>query len=178
MVESDNVKKFIQDNLDDFNLEQPSKKVWKGIEASNKPKNFRQYFGIAASLLFLISAGTYFLFQNDNETNSIENPLVTNEVYVVPEEVKDIEQFYAIQVNQKIKEAERFEDSKDLLDEVENLKLEFEELKSDMGIGADREKVLEAMIDNYRTRLTILEDLLEELDRDNDVKKIKENEEV
>ena len=83
-----------------------------------------------------------------------------------------MEQFYGTQVNQKIKKAKKYKGSQDLLQEVTNLKDEFDELKNDMDVGANRSIVLEAMIDNYRIRLMILEDLLEELENSDTQKEL------
>jgi hypothetical protein len=53
----------------------------------------------------------------------------------------------------------------DLKEEMDLLTEEFELLSSEMGQGLDDSKVVEAMIDNYRLRLDLLEDLLKALDK-------------
>lgn len=169
MKEQDNIRSFIQDNLEDFNTETPSDKVWKGIQSPVKKSYFKQYLGIAASIIVLATAGFYTILQNAESPEEIIE-VVDNTEYHLPEEVKDVEVFYATQVNQKIAQLQNYEESEELLDEVADLKTEFEELKADMGIGVNRERVLEAMIDNYRTRLIILEDLLEELENEENIK--------
>ena len=175
MGDQDKLKEFIQGNLEEFNVEYPSDKVWTGIVAISKPKPFRYYIGIAASILLVVSVSTFFLFQ-ETRVNGPDINTVAVEIleFELPEEVREIEKYYSQQVSQKISQAECFHEGKEMLEEVENLKLEFQDLKSDMGLGADRGRVLEAMIDNYRLRLMILEDLLEVLD--NNTHKTLENE--
>ena len=176
MEDKDNIKKFIQDNLQDFNSEQPSSKVWDKVQKRKNPNHFKQYIGIAASILLLITVGTYFLFQDRNDVDPqnhfVEKALQKTINVELSEEVQEMEQFYGTQVNQKIKKAKKYKGSQDLLQEVTNLKDEFDELKNDMDVGANRSIVLEAMIDNYRIRLMILEDLLEELENSDTQKEL------
>jgi hypothetical protein len=85
----------------------------------------------------------------------------------VKEQVLDFEGYYTAQINQKYKEVKQYPDSKIFLEEVDKLKNEYQILKKEMKIGANREMVLEAMIGNYQLRLQLLEDLLKELKEEN-----------
>jgi hypothetical protein len=160
-MENDSLKNFIEDNKSQFELEMPSDKVWKGIQKAQKPKynSWLLWSSIAASVIMVFGLSFYYLKTNDLKTQ------IAQEVKLDPiqAEVMEMEVYYASQIESKVAEAKKYEDTEVFLEEVDFLKEEYQELKKEMDLGANREVVLEAMIDNYKVRLQILEDLLSEL---------------
>ena len=163
-MENDHLKNFIEDNKSQFELEMPSDKVWKGIQKTQKPKynSWLLWSSVAASIIMVFGLSFYYINNGEVKEQLVE------EVKLDPiqKEVMEMEVYYTSQVEEKVAEAKKYEDTEDFLEEVDFLKEEYQELKKEMDLGANREVVLEAMIDNYKVRLQILEDLLSELKKE------------
>ena len=168
-MKEDKWKQFIDQNQSDFDTDLPSDNLWDKIdkELEGKQKKSNTWVWMVAASVALILTITFFNKQvsgNGNETPVVveKEDSITNIVTVtLDEESKEIESYYASQVESKITELKQYPEAEELLEEVAELKEEFELLKEEMGTGVDRSVVLEAMIENYRLRLLILEDLLE-----------------
>lgn len=170
-MKKDNLKKFISENKEEFDFGMPSEKTWSKIESGLKPKRKQKWVipTIAASVsLILISI---FLLPPKDIRQEDTPLLVSNEPKdIITNELAEVEEYYAVQVDLKVNEAEKFEESKELLKDVELLKKEFNVLKTEMGEGANSQELLEAMIQNYKLRLGLLEHLLEELNEEDNRK--------
>ncbi|HMP28188.1 MAG TPA: HEAT repeat domain-containing protein [Saprospiraceae bacterium] len=78
---NDKLENFIVKNKDNFNDLEPSKIVFKNIEAAIKEKSVKKYFvvsnfwsmGIAASICFIIGLSTFWFFNN---TTNVEEKFV------------------------------------------------------------------------------------------------------
>ena len=88
-------------------------------------------------------------------------------------DVEQLEKYYSVQVDSKIEELKQYEVDDDLMAEIQLLKEEFDELKNESGTGFNQKKILDSMIDNYRLRVSILEDIMKEMSRKSD--KVEEN---
>ena len=62
----------------------------------------------------------------------------------------------------------RIPGSEELVADLERMDAVFEELKGDLEDDVHNEAVITAMIDNYRLKLRILEEILEELEEQDD----------
>ena len=128
------------------------------------------YLRIAATIIFMVGAATiainYFTSDNlpqvaDTSNDTIEAESNSVQMSDLSTDLAEVESFYSQKVNSKLNKLNDYEVDQELVDEVDNLKNEFDALKKEMGIGADQSIVVEAMIENYRLRLMLLEDLLE-----------------
>lgn len=164
-MEKNNLKRFIEDNEAEFNNEIPSENVWKGIkkETSKRKTISLWVWAAAASVVIISSIGFYFTQHQDTE---VSIAIETTPKDPIEQEIKEMEVYYTSQINEKIVEARKFEDSEVFLEEIDFLKEEYKTLEKEMEVGANREVVLQAMIENYKVRLQLLEDLLEELKED------------
>ena len=167
-MSKDKLKSFIDANKDQFDSEEPRSGLWDNI--SNKMDGGTRVFSIwrvlpyAATIALLLSIGVFF-FNQDGQNEVSENSYSEEfGLAGLSDELQEVEQYYLVQVNEKLKDLKKYEVDEELLSEVNELKKEFDDLKIEMGIGADPAKVIEAMIDNYRLRLAILEDLLEAME--------------
>jgi len=172
-MKEDRLKKFIDEHKEQFEFEFKVGSMWDNIEANldqNETRVFRlQRFlpYAAAGVILLLSL--VFIFQDDTkiveeELNEIQEDLQTD--------FGEVEAYYVSQVNDKLRDLEKYNVDDELLEEIHLLKKEFDALKIEMGYGADPAIILEAMIENYRLRIEILEDLLGAFDKT----KKKENE--
>jgi len=161
-MKEDKLKDFISDNKEGFESEFPSDNLWQKIEnelegrKETKIISFQRFLPYVAAAAVVI-LGMFFFLNSDGEqiiadqTEDIQNNLVAD--------FGEVEGYYMVQVNDRLKSLKSYDVDPELLEEVDDLKQEFEELKIEMGLGADPGMVLEAMIENYRLRLEILEDL-------------------
>lgn len=172
---SDNLEKFIKENRRSFDSETPSEMVWKGVKKEiakpEKRQNVirinRRFFWAAAAVL--VFAFSIILYQGgiirSLKHNSAE--IATNDIneesnWQMPGELKTLDDAYAQQVNLTMNLLENFpEEQTELKEELTELDAEFELLKEEFGADVSSEDVLNAMIENYRIKLDLLEVTLE-----------------
>lgn len=174
-MDSDKLKSFIKEHREEFDVLTPTDKLWEKIDAdlpeSRRMVPIRQLYyacaGVAAAVVLLAAA-----FWNINQSNSdqVADVSVSNQSEIellslsdVSSELAEVESYYVAEVNLKMDELKELDNSGEYLAEVEMLREEFDELRKEMGRGADQEKIVQAMIQNYRLRLEILEEMLDEL---------------
>ena len=168
-MKKDKMKDFIQDNKSEFDLFEPSDLSWSQIDKGldkKKEVGSKIFLRIAASL-FLILGSTWIYLNLD--LRSPEQQVVQGSAYEyaftgISEELEEVEYYYVSEVNYTENALQDYEVDEDLLFEVEALKQEFENLKEEMQHSADPMLVIEAMIDNYRLRLELLQNILKEME--------------
>lgn len=166
---TDRLKDFIDNNLDGFNDLEPPKTSWDQISARmGHPQNARRRIvkyisyataaSIAGILIFIIT------FNNSQQEvqHFAENP-----------EIAEAEAYYTTQVNQKKEQVYQLAGSfPELKQEMENDLAELDtimlELKNDLKDNVSNTEVVEAMIQNYRMKLMILEDIKTFLEQKNE----------
>lgn len=174
-MSDEKLRDFIQDNASEFDDLTPSQGLWDKIEG-DLPKQRRMVsltraIAVAASVVVIVCASMWVLMSEGDKPEIVEGP--AHEAFQpigladLGEEMAEVEVYYVGEVNARLSELSNYDVDEEILNELELLKEEFESLKQEMGRGANRQAILEAMIDNYRLRLDILEDLLEELKEDN-----------
>ena len=162
-MEQDRLKEFIQSNKSDFDQFEPSDLCWERIDealddsANHRWKKWRA-IAIAASVAVVISAG--FLI-GDILRSDADMAAIPGETELQFPDMDEIDHYYAVQVNERYAELSNYEVDPEFMQAIEELKSEFNELENEMAIGANPERILQAMIENYRLRLQLLEDLLE-----------------
>ncbi len=165
------MKDFIQKNKSDFESEKPSAGLWDKIEAELAPVEEGKVvkmipvkrvwkMAVAAVTVFAVSL---LAIQYSNEGgNEIAEVIQDIENF---SSVNQLENYYSVQVNDRIEKLKMYEVDEELLGEIKLLKDEFEELKNEAGKGLNQEDILDSMIDNYRLRVSILEDIMREVQR-------------
>jgi len=169
-MENDNWKSRIQKDREAFDSRKP-KDLWPSIEAELKtakqPKYIELYkvYRIAAIVVVAIGVGFFLLFNTVNERSDLHasdhNSESDKKLY--PIELIEIENFYASEIDEKLKKVQTLTDDDLALEEIQLLKDEFDLLKLEMGDQINDEKVIEAMIQNYRLRLELLQEILQDL---------------
>jgi hypothetical protein len=161
-MEKDKLKSFIDDNRDAFDDEMPSLKVWDKIEEALPhdrgrfvPIRWLWTLGAAAAMVVLLLGAYVFTMNQSDDVQVAESEQPVFRLSNVSEEMAE--------VNERIDEMKKFPEGEEYLSAVEELRSEYESLCIELGRGADRGKIIEAMIQNYRMRLEILEEMLEEL---------------
>jgi len=164
---SDRLEDFVKQQREQFDLHEPDPSIWLKINPANVPevkeRRPMRWLRVAAAVAMIFggsAAGIYFLTGEKAETDQL-----SNELYL---EIQETEQYYSQMVTQRYDELKPFlmenpgaqrmlEDDMEELDEV------YLELKEDLKDNVSNPEVIEAMILNYRVKLEILEEVLNQL---------------
>jgi len=165
----DELEKYIIENkneFDDYKLEEVEKlKFWSKI-SDELPEQSREVisilkkpvFKIAASILLLLGCGFSYIMLN---TNNHENSFVNEELHEIDNHYKSLvnNQIQLIRNNTNISVA----DQDDFLLLIDDLDAEYDKLKKELKQGVNNKKIMEAIINNYRKKIQLMEDLLDRL---------------
>jgi len=170
----DKLEKFVTDNRDRFDVHEPSPEVWDKVvkRGEEKPKSrkitLRTVLWRAAAVVVIFIA-SYFVHDiiNRQPSEMIAEDEYQDQEILIPE-VIEAEAYYSGLINEKLDEVRKFADIyPDLEDEVKYdlsvLDSIYFDLKKDLRDNIANEEIVEAMIQNYRMKLEILEELLDEL---------------
>ena len=155
----DDLKKYIDQNRDDFDIHQPSPELWNRIKNNipEQPKVIEKqkkwsigYWSIAASMLLILSIGAYFIFNNqdtvfENEIVKIKPKKSIKKESTIPTEINPvIETTKPIEVVSKSeKTIEKLEQVTPMKDEIiEADKTEIFNLLSDQESPSNRIEAL------------------------------------
>lgn len=168
MKTEERLEQFIRNHRDDLDCLEPSDKVWVQI-ANEKPVRKlwnKSWMWRAAAVLVLVGIGwgVYVGTFRDNY-NGLHGKVSNSQL----SELMEVEAFYAQKVSTSMVEIEKCSKlNPDLTDEVEDdlkeLTLYYKELKKDLKENIANKEVIEAMIQNHRYRLKIVEVVLAQMD--------------
>jgi hypothetical protein len=167
-MKTDRLEEFIKNNRGDFDELEPSAEVWAKIEQNTrKSKGIRIYgnlLKVAAVLVFAI-VFSVLIVKNEgfrNNSNSVQN--------IDPEmiELIEAEAYYAGQVHKKMEEIEKCYDTypeikDDVQADLNELQEMYNMLKTDLSENISKKEVIEAMIENNRHRLKMVDEVLEQI---------------
>ena len=168
---------------------EPGADIWNRIQKP-APKvirlNWKTVFVRIAAVVVIFIASYFFhdMMQKDREQSVAgkEHPL-ENEDQSKVNVLIEAEMFYTSQINTAKDEiillsGNDHELLSDVNQEMVDLDNVFEELKNDLKDNSDNEEVIEAMIQNYRIKLQVLDEILLQLkkSKNNENEKIRSNE--
>lgn len=169
-MKPDNLEKFVLKHRDDFDDLEPDGAMWNVIRLRIQPARKFLYKRIvwqaAAGIgIFLASWVIHDLVRD------AEREVAVAELQEVGEQMEvlmEAEVFYTSRINTARSEVYRLSGNNNDMMEVLNADLAeleqvFEELKNDLRDEGDNQEVVEAMIQNYRLKLQILEEMLMQL---------------
>lgn len=164
----DEFEKYIKQNKSKFDVHKADiTKMWKVIGSElDKPKTKivplwkTPIFKIAASVMLVIGILTFLNFSIGTSTSSTNNFAST--------ELHEIDMYYQKMVQAHVKLVQKntslsTSNKEEFLDFMDELDEEYEILKLDLGDNIDNELVLEAIINNYKKRIELIENLLEQI---------------
>jgi hypothetical protein len=168
MKKNNSLEDFIRQNRDAFDHQEPSSRVWEGIVSSEQltqKRNNKRYIPIMlriAAVAVLIIAVTLVWFR------SPDTAVNTQEIYLTEAEKEIINTTYYYETQVQQKQQKVFQLTTEMPDIKEEIEADFEaldkalsELKDDLNDNMANTEVLSAMIQNYRLKLQILEQILE-----------------
>jgi len=179
---SDQLENFIRQNKDQFNDLDPDPRVWKGVTLRDETKSNIRWWSVAwkVAAVIVIFIGSYFFHDYMSNRQNNSNYLISEQSKEL-EILTEAEAYYTAQI--QVAESQIFqltannpELQKNIREEMENLDKIYKQLKEDLNDNVSAEEVIEAMIQNYRMKLMILEEVLQQLKKSNtysDEKKIR-----
>lgn len=165
----DNFEKNIRDNKALFDVHKADKsKLWANIEPrlespKQKVKTIRLWntpvFKVAATII--IALGVFTLINTRLNNNSEQNNFAS-------QELSDIDMHYKALVAYQVKLVKNntqlsFEEKEAFLLFMDELDDEYEVLKKELQKDLDSERVLEAIVINYKKRIELIENLLNQI---------------
>lgn len=170
----DSIKKFISEHREEFDFREPDPAIWKKIEVGIRVKRELKWRVIVtrAAVVVLIFAASYgvnelvhLLNSRNNQASETHRGRAGNTVPGLHE----AEAYYTGLVNQKLDELKPIivncpSIKEELNFDMSELDSVYLELKADLKDNMDNQEVVEAIIENYRLKIRILEDLLSEMD--------------
>lgn len=159
MQQSDNqtIKQFIQNNRASFDSEVPPAFVWEHVEKNLPRKRVHIYriFRMAAAVLLILGLGIV-IGRFEGEPSETELALSD-----ISSEYAELENFYTEKINQKVSLLKNQQLGERALSDIKELEQEFEVLKQELNAtDAQDEQIIQAMIENYRTKIDLLERVL------------------
>lgn len=154
----DQFEKFIMENREAFNDDEPSDRVWGDIEKRlEKKKSDLSIAWKAAAMIFMAST-IYLAIDRNNQ--SVTGP-------VLSDEFEQAEDYYVNLISIKRKEITNKlspENQKQFLTDIDQLDAMYLELKQTYQTNASNDRVVDAMVSNLQLRLNILTKQLEILE--------------
>ena len=172
-MKPDKLEQFVLDNREDFDDLDPSPASWEQLKSNIKPVRkinwTNRLVRIAAAVVIFVSSYIfidYTVKDGSDASMQAEGPAV--EMYENIPVLVEARAYYSSQINSMENEVYSLagNDSpvrEDIRMEFEELDKVFNELKSDLEDNAANEEVVGAMIQNYRIKLQILEEILFQL---------------
>lgn len=165
-LEQDQLEEYIDINRASFDQALPKHDLWSKIERELEAKedaskksgrvirmNVVRYAAAAIALMAISVFGTYQYMK--------PNQMVASEE--VMQELEEIQTFYDFQVNRNLQKLAAFKTDEDLTQNLSDIDVVIEDLKIELSTVPEgsEQRVIKAMIDNYKLKVYILESVLE-----------------
>jgi len=162
----DNLKKYVEENRSDFEVyREDQDQLWEAIEKRRKTKTFQlgTWVWRAAAAVLLIAVAGYLAFVDGPNSKKYADGI---DLHELSEELAEAEFYYSEMINEKLRhiQAKSGDFDRLVMEDISKLDSAYEDLKYDLKENINNEKVINAMIENYRIKLEILEQILQELD--------------
>ncbi len=163
----DKLEKFIITNREEFDIYEPSEELWDRIEKRKKTKTFlaiswKKTLSIAASICFIVMTTIYVQSFIKQEKY---NAQIKEQHDIIDEELAKIEDYYNQQLDYKMTQISSLtsnnpEIRNNINTDLAELDSIYADLKNDLNDNIRNAEVINAMIENYKMKLQILEDIL------------------
>ena len=188
-MKTDKLERFIIDHHDEFDDLEPNPAIWEKVvtrEPERPSLNWNRVLWRAAAVAVIFVSSFIFidhLVEKNSDNVLAETEMENAEGDAVYQELLEAEFYYTSQIEQRREEFYQLAGNNPMLRDEVNMELSeldniFRELKEDLNDNADNEEVVVAMIQNYRLKLEILEEMLLQLNSAKDNKKNHENKNV
>jgi arsenate reductase-like glutaredoxin family protein len=166
-MKADQLESFVQENRQEFDQFEPSEQSWEMISKRLEAKKDRSVktlnwlrIAVAIAVIAVIPAIIYQLRLHESTQVAKIDPEV--------QELLEAEKYYSQEVSGKLAEIQKCYkiypelkgEVEDDLNELENM---YKSLKSDLKDNVSNKEVIEAMIENNRYRLKLVDEVLEQI---------------
>lgn len=175
----DRFEDFIKDNADSFDFLEPKADLWDGVEKNLDRKQRFNWSRIATrtaavAAIFIVS----FVIQKFIFSDNFNLP--SQEAKIEIPELQEAEMYYNNVINTKLNNVQPLLQEHPYLQEELNTDLNaleniYDELKNDLKDDIANQEVLEEMIQNYRLRIQILEEMAGFINENNEEQETKNN---
>lgn len=169
-MKRDRLETFVETNRHEFDIHEPSDRLWDSIsekldkEPAKSKKRF-SWMKVAAVFAFMI-VGSSVIYQQKfgRQTALVNSGTLDPEV----QELIEAEAYYAQEVSGKLVEIQKcYAIYPELKIEIESdlneLEMMYHDLKNDLKENISNKEVIEAMIENNRYRMKLVDDVLEQI---------------
>lgn len=173
----DKLENFILDKRNEFDEFEPNPELFSGVKTRKAKLSMGKWnniaWKVAASIAIFVASYFFHDWVNPSAPSQIA---VVNEHTEKPSEIFQVlmeaEMYYTSQINSKKEEFYHLSSNtpgirEEIDAELMDLENVYTELKHDLKDNAANEEVIEAMIQNYRIKLNILEDVLQQMNAAN-----------
>jgi hypothetical protein len=176
----DKLEDYIRKNKEDLDKYTPSREIWTRIDRDiRKGRIVRTRWIAAAAMIIVIFTTAVLIYRGEDKRNfgmiSSESDAL---IMKVNPDLKETEIYYNNLVNSLYSKATPLltgnpDLEKELLSDLSHLDSIFTDIKKDLKDNISNQEVIEALINNYRIKIHILEEMLYTLDvNKNNPKKI------
>jgi len=165
----DNFEKHIRENKAEFDDHKADKaKMWSAIASelkSEEPKVIPLWrssmFKMVASLLLLFGITGFIALTILKSENDLETQYASKELLDIDMHYKSLVSYQVqlVKDNPNLSEEDKIE----FLSFMDELDTEYEQLRLEMRNDLDNERVLEAIVSNYKQRIELIEQLLKQI---------------
>ena len=174
MSKSDKLKRYVEENRSSFDLykgdnEAMWEEIEKGLDKVEKHSigsfPWKNILRIAASILLILTLSVGFLWLKSNSERYADGV----SLHDLSPELAEAEVYYNQLLNSKMSliRASNVDVDEVVDQDFQSLDSAYNELKMDLEDNMYNEEVIDAMIQNYRLKLQILENILEEIQKSN-----------
>jgi hypothetical protein len=169
MKQNDSIEKMFEGLKGSFDLENPPEghreRFLDRLDAPEKPsgasggRSWWRQLSIAATIALLISASV-FLFRSD------PTPTLQDQVAEISPEVSETSRYFAGLVSRQVAQLQEMSSPEtqplieDTLRQLEQLDADYIKMEQDLVAGGNSKMILSAMIQNFQTRIDLLEDVM------------------
>lgn len=160
----DNLEKFIRNNRNDLDRYDPSPEIWDRIRKDTGNRRIRLWKWSAAAAVSVIVIGIGFIFYSRVQDN--RQQVGSNNTY--QQQLGETEFFYNSMINSLYEEAKPLltrnpDIEKELKADMDHIDSMCSEIKNDLKDNVANEEVVEALIQNYKIKILLLEDMLSKM---------------
>lgn len=165
----DNFEKHIRENAAQFDEHKADKaKLWKNIAKGLKTEEPKviplwksPWMKVAASILLILGVTAIIGLSGIGQDNTMQTNYVSRELLDIDMHYKNLVSYQVelVQNHSKLSDADKIE----FLSFMDELDDEYEQLRLEMRKNLNNERVLEAIISNYKQRIALIEKLLQQI---------------
>ena len=180
----DKLEEHIRKNRADLDRYSPPKGIWRSIskKLNNRKSHYRQGLSIAAIIAVILGTAVIFFRPEYRWSDSNRGKTGADDFSRMTPQLKETEAYYNNLVNTLYKEASPLltnnpEIKKELNSDFSHLDSICADIRKDLKDNISNQDVVEALIQNYRIKIQILEDMLKVLKKNDTIpEKIKSHE--